>query len=161
MTSFISYIFKDTKKKLALFAIPVLHFPMLEKKVNRYLLPQRKQGRAGISEPRGNRNDIIHLIHFQVHKEKADAFCNTSASFSNVGKESQPLFFTAKKVREGLERASHAGTTITFSHSTFFKDTKKKLTLFAGSAPSITRSLHKNLTAKGRKEGAKEFKKAH
>jgi hypothetical protein len=95
-----------------------------------------------------------------VHKEKAGAFCNTSASFSNVGKESQPLFFTAKKVREGLECASHAGTTITFSHSLFIKGSKKKLSLFAGSAPSITRSLHKNLTAKGRKEGAKECHKS-
>jgi hypothetical protein len=56
-----------------------------------------------MSKPRGNRNDIIHLIHFQVHKEKADAFYNTSASFSDVGNESQRIFFTAKKVREGLK----------------------------------------------------------
>jgi hypothetical protein len=109
MTSFISYIFKDTKKKLALFAIPVLHFPMLEKKVNRYLLPQRKQGRAGISEPRGNRNDIIHLIHFQVHKEKAGAFCNTSASFSDVGRRKSTAIFYRKESKRRFGKSEPRG----------------------------------------------------
>jgi hypothetical protein len=56
-----------------------------------------------MSKPRGNRNDIIYLIHFQVLEEKADVFCNTNLSFPDFRRKNQPLFFTAKKVREGLE----------------------------------------------------------
>jgi hypothetical protein len=72
--------FKDAKKKLTLFAIPALHFQMLEEE-NQPLFFTAKKVREGLecASAEGTAIDFFHLIHFQGLEEKADAFCRISS----------------------------------------------------------------------------------